>query len=168
MNRAQIKKDAEMMGVSFGFALNCRLRYLHETATDIRSYIAEMKTDLANRELNGETQAFLRVVIETYRKKLASTEKEIRRLQKEPDKKAGSITDEMIDTARDYPIERLVELNRNGRCCAFCHESDSDSMSKHPTLNLLVCFVCSKKFNPIDVLIERDGMSFSDAVKQLS
>jgi len=72
--------------------------------------------------------------------------------------------------ARQYPIEQLIEFDRQHKAVAFCHADDA----AHPDLswwrqkNLAHCFCCGTTFNPIDVLTQRDGLSFRDAVLQLA
>lgn len=80
----------------------------------------------------------------------------------------GAITDEMIEQARQYPIENLIEFIRQHKAAAWCHDDKSPSLSWFRAKNLARCFPCSISFNPIDVLVQRDGMSFRDAVRQLS
>ena len=110
--------------------------------------------------------AFSKLQIQNSEQAIDRAEKKIERLfpRELPE---GWITDEMIETAREYPITKLLDFHK-GRCEAFCHESDSFSMSYNRKVNKAHCFVCNKSFNPVDVLMERDGMSFIDAVKQLN
>jgi DNA primase len=86
---------------------------------------------------------------------------------KEKNPNDDKISTEDIEHARSFPINELVDMQGH-RCIAFCHDSDSHSMSYNEKTNTLHCFVCHKTFNPIDVLIERDGYSFIDAVRRLS
>ena len=80
--------------------------------------------------------------------------------------KGERLTDEMIDRANQYPIESLVEF-RNGKAYAFCHEDKSPSLNHWKAKNRCRCFACGKTFRPVDILMERDGMSFKDAVRRL-
>lgn len=82
------------------------------------------------------------------------------------DPRPGEITPQMVESARSFPVDSLVEFKGN-RAIAFCHDSDSFSMSFNKRVNRVHCFVCNKSFNPIDILVERDGMSFIDAVGYL-
>lgn len=80
--------------------------------------------------------------------------------------KGNEITDEMIQAAKQYPIEQLFEF-RMGKTLSFCHTDKVPSLSWHEKANRVTCFPCAKSFNPIDVLIQRDGMNFYDAVRAL-
>ena len=79
----------------------------------------------------------------------------------------GTITAEMIEAAKRVPVEDLVEFHR-GKALAFCHEDKYPSLSLYQAKNFCRCFVCSKSFNPIDILIHRDNYSFIDAVRRLA
>jgi hypothetical protein len=103
-------------------------------------------------------------MIERAKKELKKVDREIKSLTQKP--KEGEITDDMIETAREYPIENLIEF-RNGRCKAFCHDSDRYSVAKSRNANGIWCHVCGKFFNPIDIRVFRDGMSFVEAVRSL-
>ena len=97
---------------------------------------------------------------------------EIRYLQKnmyyEPREQEGSdrITDADIQAAKAYPIDKLIDFN-NGTAYAWCHEDNRPSLAKLSRINKAKCYPCNKTFDPIDVLTERDGMSFIEAVKEL-
>jgi hypothetical protein len=80
--------------------------------------------------------------------------------------KAG-VTDELIKQARQYPIDQLVEFDRQGKAQAFCHKDKHPSLSWDKKRNRAHCFPCGKSFNPIDILTTRDGMSFQNAVRTL-
>ena len=76
------------------------------------------------------------------------------------------ITDEMIEQARSYPIDKLIEFIR-GKAKAFCHEDKNPSAYFATRKNRLNCPVCDRSFSPIDVLIHRDGYVWKDAVQHL-
>lgn len=78
-----------------------------------------------------------------------------------------SITDEDIERAKEYPIENLIELDSRGKAIAWCHEDKNASMTLWKGKNKVRCWACSRTYNPIDILVERDGFSFIEAVKRL-
>jgi DNA primase len=69
--------------------------------------------------------------------------------------------------AKDFPVTQLVEF-RGHKATAWCHEDKTPSLWYANRVNRVVCPVCDKKFNAIDICMERDGMSFIDAVKFLN
>ena len=81
-------------------------------------------------------------------------------------KHTNGITDEQIAIAKEYPIDRLIEFTR-GKAKAWCHDDKTPSLHHHRQANRAHCFPCRKSYNPIDVLMERDGMAFIDAVRAL-
>jgi hypothetical protein len=82
-------------------------------------------------------------------------------------RKTDSITDDDIDRARHHPITNLIEFKR-GKATAFCHEDNNPSMFHATRLNLAICPVYDKRFNSIDVLMDRDAMTFKNAVSYLA
>lgn len=78
------------------------------------------------------------------------------------------ITPEMIIKARNYPIEKLVEVNKRGmaRCINPEHQDKNPSMYCKGK-NFAYCFVCNLHFDSIDVIMITKGMSFVEAVKRL-
>lgn len=78
------------------------------------------------------------------------------------------ITDQDIESARAYPLERLIpdfDLSRAGRIACKWHED------KHPSMLVKngfgYCFSCAKTIDSIGWLMEVDNMGFVDAVKFL-
>jgi len=78
----------------------------------------------------------------------------------------NEVTQEMKDRARAYPVAELIQFQK-GKSLAFCHTDKTPSLSHYAKGNIARCFVCSKSFGPIDVLMERDGYKFLDAVRAL-
>lgn len=81
--------------------------------------------------------------------------------------KKNGITDSMIEDARQSDVREVVDFRR-GKAVAWCHEDKNPSLYYANRINRAVCPVCDKKFSALDVLIERDGMSFIDAVRSLA
>lgn len=80
----------------------------------------------------------------------------------------GSITPEMIQRARDHPIQDLITFDNHGHATAWCHQDRRPSLTLWKGHNKATCFPCGRTYGPIDVLIERDGLSFPDAVRELA
>lgn len=76
-----------------------------------------------------------------------------------------TITPQMVERAKEYPIERLVEINRAGFTRCFAHNDKKPSA--YCRKNFVHCFVCQKSWDTIAVLVERDGIKFREAVLQL-
>jgi hypothetical protein len=80
--------------------------------------------------------------------------------------KNEGLTDDMIEAAKNYPITDLIEFKRDMAVCPF-HADKDPSLHYIKTKNTAYCFSCQKMFNPIDVLIIRDGYTFQEAVRRL-
>ena len=81
---------------------------------------------------------------------------------------AAAISDEMIEAARDYPISQMFDFKRGRTRCPF-HNSKGDDLSHHAKSNRVHCFgSCGRSWGTIDVAMDRDGMTFIEAVKHLA
>ena len=166
MTRKNLIDMAEFMGVDVKVAMTARVKYLAEKRDALLEDINRNEDEiLFNDDINDETRAFLSVSVENDKRETSKLTREIRAYTQLP--REGEVTDDMIAAARNYPIENLIEF-KGGRWKAFCHDSDSFSVAKARTGNYIFCHVCGKTFDSIQVLIERDGYSFIDAVKQLN
>ena len=78
--------------------------------------------------------------------------------------KRQDLTPDMIERARQYPFEELIEFRRNVTLCPF-HDD------RHPSMglknNYVRCFSCGWKGDTLKFVIEKEGLSFPDAVKRL-
>lgn len=82
----------------------------------------------------------------------------------ESDKKE-LITDEMIERAREYPIENLIEVGRNGRAKCIFHQGEDYNMDIRQ--NFAYCYVCGESGDPIKIYKTIHGVSFREAVLAL-
>ena len=78
----------------------------------------------------------------------------------------GRITPEMIDRAREYPVEELIEFKRGLSHCLW-HNDTNASLSWDKKRNRVHCFPCEKDANSIDIIMAQDSCSFPVAVKKL-
>lgn len=154
MKPYEIKKNAAAVEIGIKAAIRMRLQYLVSLAGEWDGYL-DLKTNvvpaLSVPEILDEID-------------------ELRKYEKrcdQPERK-GSITEEMIQAAKGTPIETVVSFDRCGKSLAFCHTDKSPSLTWHKKANRATCFPCGKSFNAVDVLINRDGLNFIEAVKQLA
>lgn len=77
-----------------------------------------------------------------------------------------TISGEVIQKAREYPITELLEANGNKNIHCINHEPD-----KHPSMsiknNFAYCFVCGWHGDSIDVAMKIWQVSFVEAVRRL-
>lgn len=168
---AELVEVAILMGQKPEWAVAKRI-------TALTQHIAEMeelrsRADFMRVVDNSEVAAvFIARWIEEIDSGIAKAQREITSLR---DKERGrskvsadTITDAMIEAARAVPVNTLVDFGRGGKVKAWCHDDRNPSMYHGTRSNRAVCPVCDKKFGPIDVLVERDGMSFAEAVRYLA
>jgi hypothetical protein len=100
-------------------------------------------------------------VITEYKKKIKSLTWRIDQLTsgKEP-----SITPDMIDRAKNYPIDRIVDVVKNKAICPN-HEDTTPSMDTRN--NFAYCYVCGYRADTIQLYRDINKASFSEAVKAL-
>jgi hypothetical protein len=81
---------------------------------------------------------------------------------------SGNVTPQQVDSARQYPMTDLLDVNRAGFACCIFHTEDTPSMKYYPEQNTAYCFGCHKKADCIDVYIQLHNVSFIEAVKKLN
>lgn len=72
-----------------------------------------------------------------------------------------------IEGAKAYPIDNLIDF-KNGWAVAWCHPDRKPSLFHSKKTNRAICWACNKPFDTIAVLMERDSMTFIEAVKFLT
>jgi hypothetical protein len=81
-------------------------------------------------------------------------------------RRENDITPEMIERARAFPFAQLYEFKRNMARCPF-HEDRTPSMALMKD-NRVHCFgACSKSWDTIAFIRDREGLSFPEAVRRL-
>ena len=128
-----------------------RIRYLHQVLKQWEPYWNEETNIVPDMELLDVLHELV-----SYRNAILSLDK----------KEANDITDAQLEIARNTPVETLIEFV-NGKAKAFCHDDSRPSLTHWKQGNRAVCWPCNKNFDPIAILMERDGMSFKRAVKTL-
>lgn len=81
---------------------------------------------------------------------------------------SSSITPEMIEFAKNYPIEELNELIEVKRGMAYCPFHDDKNPSMSVRGNLFHCFGCGEKGNTITFVMKMTGLDFVGAVKYIN
>jgi len=149
------------------FAKKARLRYLNRQLKKAVTDFEDSREQYILAKQNGEQGAELVRVAENLSKRINGYKREIRALASNSSSSvAGAITDEMIEIARGYPLEELVDLGKNGRCkCVFHQGTDENATIKN---NYYWCFVCNKSANSVDVYMAMHGVGFREAVLRLN
>ncbi len=79
-------------------------------------------------------------------------------------RKKNSITPEMIERAKEYPIDSLIDTRRGFSLCLFHNDTRPSMYTKN---NFAHCFSCGKTADTIDVYREIHGTTFPEAVRAL-
>jgi len=82
------------------------------------------------------------------------------------DKAKGRITDDMIERARAFPYDQLIEVNKRG--VALCPFHDDHHPSFSTQNNFGHCYVCKWSGDTIKFVMEKDKVRFDEAVKRLA
>lgn len=171
MRIGEIVKAANENDVDLMWAVTRRQECLTGRYFDIRMQMKEDAEYLKNQAADDfEARVWSEAMIEASCE-LQSIRVEQKRLKdwiEQSKSKPVQITDDMIQAAKDTPIETVVRFDRTGKALAFCHADKTPSLSWNRKGNRAHCFPCGRSFNAIDVLIARDGFSFIDAVKELN
>ena len=141
----QIRRDASQFDISPQSAIRMKLRYAIEAA--------EIWLDVGLEPVYWQ---WVDIII-----KLRDIESRLRLPRPTRD-----ITDAMIEQARERDIRSVVDFNR-GKAIAWCHDDKNPSLTYMSRTNRAWCAACGKYFDPIGVLMNRDGMNFASAVRYL-
>lgn len=150
----KIRTKASEFGIDFKLALFSRKRSL-------MSWIKTTKQNFADFDWNAIELHYLLDDVKRAKRELAQIEKELNRKDE-----TCLITADMIERARQYPVEQLIEFVQ-GKAYAFCHEDKNPSATMLKGGNKLRCWPCNRNFDPIDILMHRDKFTFAEAVRRL-
>lgn len=77
---------------------------------------------------------------------------------------ADKITETMIERAREYPIEQIIEVNKNFALCPF---HDDHSPSLYCKNNYAHCFSCGETADPIKLFMRIHNTNFKETINLL-
>lgn len=153
-----------------GFQKECRIEYLKERMSDLIVETWELigrYEDYQKRErtierlLTGEK-------IQGTTKDITKLQGEIIFLKKGNKTNKTGVTPEMVERAKAYPFESLIEVNRNHMALCPFHGDKRPSMKYYPENNTLFCFGCQWRGDTIAFVMQQHGMGFSQAIKYLN
>ena len=112
----------------------------------------------------------LELIKEIGRNALSSLERQLNKLR--ADRKfygkpnpENVITADMIQKAKEFPLNQIIEINRQGFAKCIWHEDKNPSMFCKK--NFAHCFTCDNSGDTIAVLMKRKNMGFREAVLKL-
>lgn len=148
------------------FVKNCRLAFLHKKLKIFEKRREELI--LAFNGLKLEQDWFVEVINDY----LIPVLRQINRIKNEmeqyekPKLKKEEITEEMIEQARRFPINQIIDVNECGYAlCPFHNDHNPSAYCKN---NFLHCFSCNESADTIKLYMHLNGVNFQEAVKALS
>ncbi len=146
-----------------------RLAYLYDRMDEIKKEIGEVtKEYLARVEADApylERQG-LAIIIGKLKKDYECLNAEFEQIAGIKRQSKGEITQAMIDRAREYPIQNILEVN--GRGYALCPFHADKNPSAFTRNNFLYCFSCGENADTIKITMKVKGLNFPEAVKELN
>jgi hypothetical protein len=165
MNRQKIEETANLFEVDPVWAINTRLAFLYQTLSDVQVYYHEINQKRSAEKGIVEIRLYSSI-LDRLAKQTKGIQYSINYLQNNQQPASG-VSEGLIRDARDYPIERLVDVGRGGKIRCPFHDDKTPSASIKN--NRLRCFgACGRSWSSIDFVMERDGLTFIDAVKLLT
>ena len=79
------------------------------------------------------------------------------------DNNDNEITPEIIARAREYPIDKIIEVKRNKALCLW-HPDKNPSMHYYKKTNTVYCFTCNTFGDAIDIFMKKNNVGFVQAV----
>lgn len=145
----------------------CRMRYLQtqlRVASKLFKQNRERYVVAVQLKASEETLQVFISEAEGLSKRIRGYEVSIEVLEGKRSEK-NTITDEMIERAREYPIKNLIEIGPNGRAKCVFHGGDDYNMDIRK--NFAHCYVCSESGDTINIYRAKHGASFQEAIINL-
>jgi hypothetical protein len=146
------KHEAVLHGIMPSAALKMRIRYLEDQLAIWDRY-EECETDIPAALTVSETLVELELFVGA-----------LKSLHEKPNK--NEVTPDMLARAKAFPMEELMKF-KHGKCHCFAHDDKSPSMFFAFRSNKINCPVCDRSWDTVDLLTDRDGLTFTRAVKKL-
>jgi len=147
------------------FAKKARLRYLKKQLSDAVSEFEKNREKYILAAQSGVVAEELVPLAENLSKKINGYKREIT-IMEGGGNVEGVITDEMLQEAREYPIENIMEVGVNGRCKCVFHGGEDYNMDIRK--NYGYCYVCGRSSDPIGIYMALHGVGFREAVLRLN
>jgi len=161
--RLAILQDNDQVGTDYALKLAKGLQGKFESLRIVLLPRLPDKGDIC--DWDGDKQELLKIIKATPEWILPPAEPKKEKRSTTREHKDGDIDNSMIDEARQYPIEKLIEF-QNGKALCISHKEKTPSMTIFK--NKACCHGCGKSFSTIDVVMMQESMDFVTAVKYLA
>ena len=149
----------------------CRLNYLEDRKRVFEEIICDILKVYSAQRTNGVSEeerqiAFELANIDKYKNSLKKVENEIHFLKNKKEFEANRLTPQEIELAEQYPIEDILQVNKQGFALCVNHSDSTPSM--YCKNGFAFCFTCNFQANSISLYRKVHNCGFVDAVKFLS
>lgn len=157
-----IKKLAADFDVPLTWAIERWQTFFNSQITYIRSHQRGLIQQMSSADMYSRD--FIFSALQDCKKEIHDYERKLYLIENIDRVKKGEITDEMIEQAREYPIEQLLEVKRN---MALCINHSERKPSMNCKNNFAYCHSCGWSGDTISVFMKIHGCNFMDAVRAL-
>ena len=133
-----------------------RLLLMPGVGKDYQQVHDEITMEWADRETE---------LVEKEIRKVKSQIEYLKNIGKDPKKIADKITEAKVIRAKEYPLDKLIEVNRAGFARCIWHSDNKPSMFCRK--NFVHCFSCGESGDTIAVMMKIQGLTFKEAVIKL-
>lgn len=151
-NITELKRYARLFDIPLKTALNIKLRYSLEKLSTEKEDGLEYALHLL--DMSDCIDALL---LETRRESSVFNN----------NYRDNRVTPEMIEQAKNYPMNQLLAFNSRNQYLAWCHDDKRPSLHYNKIKNRCFCNVCGKVFNSIDTVRHLNNLGFLEAVRYI-
>ena len=105
------------------------------------------------------------IKVEKEIRKVKSQLEYLKNIGKDPEKIKDKITEAKVIRAKEYPLDKIIDINRAGFAKCVWHSDKNPSMFCKK--NFAHCFSCNKSGDTIAVIMQLEGLTFKEAVLKL-
>jgi len=171
MDRDEIIKKAEELGLDPSIALKMRKDYLNYAITTMRMRLGYLVEDKWEYQKAGDTiaKAFCVSAIEEYDAQIKIYQWELTKLNPDYNKARRADLGDLITEAKRVSIAYVLPnpVIRGRTTCPF-HDDKRYSMAVSKEKGIATCFHCNETWDVIGLVMRLQGIDFAQAVRYLT
>lgn len=145
------------------FVRGARVAYLKDESARLRADLADDATFGKSRAWPPADLALLRSCYRDGAARLKKMERELSSLSRPVTR--DRVTEEQMQQAREFPITQLLDKKVGEK--VICPGHDDKNASAHVYAWGVKCFVCGSHYNAVGWLMQVNGLTFIEAVRDL-
>lgn len=158
-----LKDKAEEFEVSEEWAKERRISYLNSRIAYYKNHQTGIMRHI--RSSDFYIREFIFSSLADSQKEIVSHEKEKYFINNARLLSKSGITEDMIQRAKEYPIEQLLEVKKGKSLCINHAERNPSMNCKN---NFAYCHACGYTGDVIDIKMKLDNLSFVEAIRRLN